>query len=166
MREAIKLDNIAAVDTATTGTDTVTMTGGRVGLTQAVDSLTAVERITLAERTAEGLAEADVLGCDCDDDGCRCCDYTNGQVRDLTGTVHVTIEGITEIETVLADGNDVVIVADAGVMNDNARSDEGIDNTPSENILFMSYTDFDDLNANATTRKSFAAQVLDDKPPR
>ncbi|MBK8319578.1 MAG: DUF4214 domain-containing protein [Betaproteobacteria bacterium] len=158
----IKLDNIAAVTTATTGTDTVTMTGGRVGLTQAVDSLTAVERITLAENTAQGLAEADVLDVTAMTTG-AVVDYTNGQVRDLTGTVHVTIEGITEIETVLADGNDVVIVADAEVMNDNARSDEGIDNTPSENILFMSYTDFDDLNANATTRKSFAAQVLDDE---
>ena len=158
----IKLDNIAAVTTATTGTDTVTMTGGRVGLTQAVDSLTAVERITLAERTAEGLAEADVLDVTAMTTG-AVVDYTNGQVRDLTGTVHVTIENIYEIETVLADGNDLVIVADSDVMNDNARSDEGIDNTPSENILFMSYTDFDDLNANATTRKSFAAQVLDDE---
>ncbi len=158
----IKLDNIAAVTTATTGTDTVTMTGGRVGLTQAVDSLTAVERITLAENTAQGLAEADVLDVTAMTTG-AVVDYTNGQVRDLTGTVHVTIENIYEIETVLADGNDLVIVADSDVMNNNARSDEGIDQTDPENILFMSYLDYDQLNDNATTRKSFAAQVLDDE---
>ncbi|MBP7420152.1 MAG: calcium-binding protein [Burkholderiaceae bacterium] len=105
------------------------------------------------------MAEADVLDVTTMTAG-AVVDYTNGQVRNLAGQVQVTIEGIVDIETVLADGNDTVIVADAAVMNDNARSDE-LNGTPAENILFMTYRDFDDLNTGATTRKTFAAQVAD-----
>lgn len=155
----IKLDTIAAVASASAGTDTVTMTGGRVGTTVAVDSLIAVERITLGGNTAQGRSEADVIDVTAMATG-AVVDYTNGQVRDLTGQVHVTIEGIAQMETVKADGNDTVIVADAAVMNTNARSDES-NGTPAQNILFMTYRDFDDLNTNLTTRKSFAAQVGD-----
>jgi len=156
----IKLDNIAAVTTAATGTDTVTMTSGRVGTTVAVDSLTAVERITLGGNTAEGRAEADVIDVTAMTTG-AIVDYTNGQVRDLTGTVHVTVEGIVDIETVWADGNDTVIVADSAVMATNAREDTA-NLTVDQNILFMNYVDFNDLNTGLTTRKSFAAQVADD----
>ena len=84
--------------------------------------------------------------------------YIDGTVKDLSGTTHVTIQNIVELENVWADGNDKVLVADAAVMNTNDRSDEN-NATPAQNILFMTYRDFDDLNTNATTRKSFAAQV-------
>lgn len=156
----IKLDNIAAVTTAATGTDTVTMTSGRVGLTVAVDSLTAVERIALAGNTAEGRAEADLLDVTAMTTG-AIVDYTNGQVRDLTGTVHVTIEGLADIENVWADGNDTVMVASAASMSGgNARSDAATGaGTDNSDITLATFVDFDQLvSATNNTRVAFLSQ--------
>lgn len=145
-------------------TDTVSMTGGRVGATGAsdtpTDTLVSVEYIDLQQNTARGDEENDVLDVTALSAG-AVVDYTNGEVR--TGVaagsgVQVVIQNIVQMENVWADGNDLVIVADSDVMNNNSRSDEN-DGTPAENLEFMSYLDFDQLNASATTRKSFAAQV-------
>ena len=57
----------------------------------------------------------------------------------------------------------VVGVYDATQVGVQRMMNEGVDNTPAQNILFMTYMDFDDLNAGATTRKSFAEQVLADE---
>ena len=149
------------------------MTGGRVGLTRAVDTLQSVEIIALEGDAAEGSRENDVVDVTAMATG-AVVNYADttlvttygtafGSVRDTTGAANlqVIVEGIEEMETVVAAaGNDRVIVADADIMNNNTRSDE-LDGTPSQNILFMTYADFDDLNLNATTRKSFAAQVTD-----
>jgi len=152
----IKVDNVAA---SVGGTDTVTMTGGRVGSTQAVDTLGGVEYISLSSNTATSSREDDRLDVTAMTAG-AVVSYIDGTVKDLSGTTHVTIQNIVELENVWADGNDKVLVADAAVMNTNDRSDEN-NATPAQNILFMTYRDFDDLNTNATTRKSFAAQVAD-----
>lgn len=152
----IKVDNVAA---SVGGTDTVTMTGGRVGSTQAVDTLGGVEYIALTSGTATNTRENDVLDVTSMSAG-AVVSYIDGTVKDLSGTTHVTVQGIVQLENVWADGNDKVIVADSSVMVTNARADEN-NATPAQNILFMTYRDFDDLNTNATTRKSFAAQVAD-----
>ena len=163
----IRVNNLA-------DTDTVTMRGGRVGTLNtasggAVDTLISVEYLSLAGETAQSVREDDVLDVSAMATG-AVVDYTNGEVRttvfpfigDRPGVgVQLVIENIVQMERVIADGNDMVIVADADVMNNNARSDEGVDATPAKNILFMTYRDFDDLNTAATTRKSFAAQVAD-----
>ena len=115
----IKVDTVAA---SLGGTDTVTMTGGRVGTTVAVDTLNGVEFITLASNTATGSRENDVLDVTAMTAG-AIVSYIDGTVRDLAGTKHLTVEGIDEIENIWADGNDTVIVADASVMNGNQRSD-------------------------------------------
>jgi Ca2+-binding RTX toxin-like protein len=52
------------------------------------------------------------------------------------------------METVLADGDDTVLVADAAVMNDNARSDENDDDTVAEDIQLSTYLDYDTLDEN------------------
>lgn len=155
-------------------TDTVEMTGGRLGTVKATDTLSSVEFITIAGNTAEGTSEADtlnvanVVGATVDyNDTVRSSATTgtgianSGTVRSAAGTVEVTIEDLFEVERVIGStGNDTVKVADAAVMRLNAR-DDTTDATAAEKILFMTYRDFDDLNAAATTRKSFAAQVAD-----
>ena len=110
----IKVDTVAA---SLGGTDTVTMTGGRVGTTVAVDTLNGVEFITLGGNTATGSRENDVLDVTAMTAG-AIVSYIDGTVRDLAGTMHLTVEGIDEIENIWADGNDTVIVADASVMGD------------------------------------------------
>jgi hypothetical protein len=150
----IKLDTVAA---SLGGTDTVTMTGGRVGSTVAVDTLGGVEFITLAGNTAEGTREDDVLDVTAFATGATV-SYINGNVTS-GGLTQVTIQGLEEVERVLGGaGNDTVLVADSATMSANARNDQ-TDGTPDQNILFMTYLDFDQLNTGATTRKSFAAQV-------
>ncbi len=150
---------------AGTDTDTVMLKGGRVGTLStasggATDTLIGVEYIGLAGEAAQSSREDDVIDVTMMASG-AVVDYTNGEIR--TGAaagsgVQLVIENIVQMEKVIADGNDLVIVADSDVMNNNARSDE-LDGTPAKNILFMTYLDFDDLNTGATTRKSFAAQV-------
>ncbi|WP_284615604.1 hypothetical protein [Aquabacterium humicola] len=152
----IAVDNVAA---SLGGTDTVTSTAGRVGTTQAVDTLNGVEFISLEANTAESVRENDVLDVSAIN-GAQV-SYVDGTVKS-GGTTHVTIDGLVQIERVNGGGgNDTVFVADSALMDDNAREDIA-NGTPDQNILFMTYLDFDDLNTNATTRKSFAAQVADD----
>jgi hypothetical protein len=146
-------------------TDTVMLKGGRVGTLStasggATDTLVGVEYIGLAGEAAQSTREDDVIDVTMMASG-AVVDYTNGEIRTgvAAGTgVQLVIENIVQMEKVVADGNDLVIVADAATMNDNARSDE-LNGTPAQNILFMTYLDFDQLNTGATTRKSFAAQV-------
>lgn len=150
-------------------TDTVVMQGGRVGTLPtatggAVDTLIGVEYLQIASQTATSVREDDVVDVTAMVAG-AVVDYTNGEVRTsmTAGTgVQLVIENIVEMERVIADGNDVVIVADAAVMNTNDRSDEGVDGTSSKPILFMTYADFDQLvSSTSTARKSFAAQATD-----
>jgi hypothetical protein len=138
-------------------TDTVTMTGGRVGTTVAVDTLMGVEFIALGGEVAESSREDDVLDVTSMTTG-AVVDYTNGEVRDLNGNVQVTIEGIAELENVWADGDDTVIVADAdGMSTMNTRNDNAApDNTPPKDITFSTFIDFDELAT--TTRVPFASQ--------
>ncbi len=151
----IKLDTVAA---SLGGVDTVTMTSGRVGSTVAVDTLGGVEFIQLSGNTAEGTSENDVLDITAFATGATV-SYINGNVT-VGGTTHVTIQGLEDVERVLGGaGNDTVLVADSATMSNNARNDQ-TDGTADQNILFMTYLDFDQLNTGATTRKSFAAQVL------
>lgn len=125
-------------------TDTVTMTGGRVGTTVATDTLTGVEFVTLSNNTAEGSRENDVIDVTAMTAG-AVVDYTNGQIRDLAGNVQLTIEGIARMENVWADGNDTVIVADSDGMSAlNARSD-----TMSRDISFATFLDYDELDGMA-----------------
>lgn len=148
-------------------TDTVTMKGGRVGVLNtpsggAVDTLVGVEYIEFGAETAQSAREDDVIDVTAMTAG-AVVDYTNGEVRTspTAGTgVQVVVENIVQFERVNADGNDLVIVADADVMNNNARSDE-LNATVAKNILFMTHLDFDDLTTGTTTRKSFSAQVGD-----
>jgi hypothetical protein len=145
-----------------TDTDTVTMTGGRVGTTVATDTLVGVEYISLFGHTAEGSRENDVLDVTSMTSG-AVVDYTNGEVRDLAGNVQVTIQEIQELENVWGDGNDTVIVADADVMKTNARSDAGTAaGNDDQDIALATFVDFDQLSTAAATlnkRIPFLAQT-------
>lgn len=148
----IKVDNVAA---SLGGTDTVTMTGGRVGTTVATDTLNGVEFITLAQRTAAGVRENDVLDVTAMTAG-AIVNYNDGTVRALDNSLHVTVEGIDEIENIWADGNDTVIVADANIMSGNQREDTA-NATASTDLALATFIDFDTLNSN-NSRKSFISQ--------
>ncbi|MCK6433233.1 MAG: hypothetical protein HUU30_12600 [Burkholderiaceae bacterium] len=151
----IKVDNVAA---SLGGTDTVTSTGGRVGTTVAVDTLNGVEFITLANRTAASTREDDVLDVTAMTSG-AIVNYVDGTVRALDNTLHLTVEGIDEIENVWADGNDTVIVADADTMNGNQRSDAATGaGTDDRDIAFSTFVDFDTLNA-SNARIAFISQT-------
>lgn len=154
----IKVDTVAA---SLGGTDTVTMTGGRVGTTIATDTLNGVEFITLAGRTAAGTREDDVLDVTAMVAG-AIVSYVDGTVRALDSSLHLTVEGIDEIENIWADGNDTVIVADATVMGGNQRSDVGTAaGTNDVDIALASFIDFDTLKNAGTdnTRKAFISQT-------
>ena len=153
----IKVDTVAA---SLGGTDTVTSTGGRVGSTIAVDTLNGVEFITLANRTAAGTREDDVLDVTAMTAG-AIVSYVDGTVRALDNALHLTVEGIDEIENIWADGNDTVLVADADVMNGNQRSDAGtLAGDNDADIQLATFIDFDTLKTPGTdnTRKAFISQ--------
>jgi len=135
----IKVDNVRA---ALGGEDTVTMTGGRVGTTVAVDKLYGVEFITLAGNTAQGSREDDTLDVTAMTAG-AIVNYNDGTVRSLDGSLHVTVENLFEVERIWADGNDTVILADSAVMGANEREDSGDDNTAAVNIALATFLDFD-----------------------
>jgi hypothetical protein len=147
--------------------DQVVMTGGRVGQVVATDTLNRVEYITLAGNTAQGTSENDVIDVTAMVTG-AVVDYSTGQVRTglaLDSGVKLVIENIVQMESVYADGNDTVIVADAQVMAGNTREDNGVDATPDQVIQLPTYLDYDDTQLNTVTnklfRKSFPSQVLD-----
>ncbi|GMV75383.1 MAG: hypothetical protein AMXMBFR78_23330 [Rubrivivax sp.] len=149
----IKVDNVPA---SLGGTDTVTMTGGRNGLTVATDTLIGVEYIDLAGATATSNREADVLDVTSMAAG-AIVNYIDGTVRALDGTLHLTIQNIVQIENVWADGNDTVIVADADAMRLNAREDVA-NATAARDLTFATFLDFDQLKTGTTTRLPFAEQ--------
>jgi len=150
----IKVDNVAA---AVGGTDTVTMTGGRVGTTVAVDTLGGVEFITLSNNTATGSREDDLLDVTAMVAG-AVVDYNDGTVKDLGGVTHVVVQGIQQIENIWADGNDTVIVADAAIMGTNTRSDAAGTGADETNVTFSTFIDFDTITA-ANARVAFNAQT-------
>lgn len=150
----IKVDNVAA---SVGGTDTVTMTGGRVGTTVAVDTLGGVEYIQLSNNTATGSREDDVLDVTAMVAG-AVVNYNDGTVKDLGGVTHVVVQGIDEMENVWADGNDTVIVADVGTMSGNTRSDAAGTGADEQNITFASFMDFDQLNG-SNARVPFVSQT-------
>ena len=141
----IKVDGIAA-SSAAGGEDTVTMTGGRVGQTVAVDKLGAVEYIGLSGNTANGSngdggRENDVL--DVTSLPGATVSYVDGTVKE-GATTHVTIDNLNRVENVLASatGSDTVIVASKASMGANARSDASGPGTGTD-ILLATYLDFD-----------------------
>lgn len=165
----IKIDGTAA---SLGGTDTVTMTGGRVGSTVAVDTLNGVELIALTNNTAQGSREDDLLDVTALTAG-AIVNYADaalapaaslgaayGSVRALDGTLHLVIENIQEIENIWADGNDTVLVADSAVMGTNDREDDGDDNTAAANIVLPTFLDYDTLKNPGTdnTRLAFSSQ--------
>jgi len=153
----IKVDTVAA---SLGGTDTVSSTGGRVGTTVAVDTLNGVEFITLANRTAAGTREDDVLDVTAMTSG-AIVSYVDGTVRALDNTLHLTVEGIDEIENIWADGNDTVLVADADVMGGNQRADAGtLAGNNDADLQLATFIDFDTLKTPGTdnTRKAFISQ--------
>lgn len=152
----IKVDNVAA---SLGGTDTVTMTGGRVGTTVAVDTLGGVEYIQLSNDTATGSREDDVLDVTSMSAG-AIVSYIDGTVKDLGGVTHVTVQGIAQIENIWSDGNDTVLVADADVMKTNAREDVS-NGTASKDLALATFLDFDQLKNAGTdnSRKAFATQT-------
>jgi hypothetical protein len=166
----IKLDNVAALNTATTGTDTVTLTGGRVGTTVAVDTLNAVEVITIGGSMAQSIKEADVLDVTSMTAG-AIVNYNDalqntalgvanvGTVRALDGTLHVSVENMYQVENVWADGNDTVILADAAVMRLNGTEDTILAEA-AKDISFATFMDYDTLQVPGTNnaRLLFAAQ--------
>lgn len=154
----IALDNVAA---SLGGTDTVTMTGGRVGATLAVDTLGGVEYIQLGNETAQGSREDDVLDVTMMSAG-AVVSYVDGTVKDLAGVTHVTVQGLDEIENIWSAGTDTVIVADAGIMSGNGRSDAGTAaGTDNVDLALATFIDFDTLKNAGTdnSRKAFASQT-------
>ncbi|WP_395698900.1 hypothetical protein [Aquabacterium sp.] len=149
----IKVDNVPA---SLGGTDTVTMTGGRVGTTVAVDTLNGVEFITLEGRTAASTREDDVLDVTSMTTG-AVVSYVDGTVKDTGGVLHLTVEGIEEIENIWADGNDTVIVADADKMSTNQREDTA-NGTASKDLSLATFLDFDQLNS-SNQRVPFISQT-------
>jgi hypothetical protein len=125
------------------GSATVASTGGRVGSTVAIDTLTGVEYLSLEGNTAQNALEADVLDLTSYTGGATF-DYATGNVSS-GGVTQIIIDiGATEIENVWGDGNDTVLIADD---MDNARDDSGVDATDAEAIEFSSFFDYDDLDA-------------------
>lgn len=158
----IKVDNVAA---SLGGTDTVTMTGGRVGSTVAVDTLGGVEFITLSNETAQGTREDDVLDVTAMTAG-AVVSYVDGTVKDLGGVTHLTVQGIDEIENIWADGNDTVLVADVDAMSAiNGRSDAGtLAGNNDADITFVTFADFDTIsgtNARVPFVQQTTAQIED-----
>ncbi|MDY0251379.1 MAG: hypothetical protein RBR45_15235 [Pseudomonas sp.] len=140
-------------------TDQVVMTAGRVGSTVATDTLTSVEYVTLAGDTARSTRADDVVDVTAMTSG-AVVDYTNGEVRNLSGTVQLTIEGIAQMENVWADGDDTVIVADNATMDDNANYDGDDSDGDDSDITFATFMDYDQLSA-TNTRVAFADQTSD-----
>jgi hypothetical protein len=147
---------------AAADTDEVVMTGGRLGTVVATDTLKSVEYIRLDGNTADSNRAADVLDVTAMSSG-AVVDYTNGQIRDLSGNVQLVVEQIERLETVWGDGgNDTVIVGDNGVtMIQNPQLDSG--NAPSTtmdvDLPFLTFMDFDELNATTNKRVPFASQT-------
>ncbi len=152
----IKVDTVPA---SLGGTDTVTSTAGRVGTTVATDTLNGVEFITLANFTAAGSREDDVLDVTSMTAG-AIVNYVDGTIRAGDGTLHLTVENLYQIENVWADGNDTVIVADSDIMGLNSREDSGVDATPAANITLATFLDYDTLKNPGTdnTRLPFVQQ--------
>lgn len=150
----IKVDNVAA---SQGGIDTVTMTGGRVGTTVAVDTLGGVEYIQLSNNTATGSREDDVLDVTAMVTG-AVVNYNDGTVKDLGGVTHVTVQGLNQIENIWADGNDTVIVASSATMNANTRSDAAGTGADEQNITFSTFMDFDTVNG-SNARVPFVSQT-------
>lgn len=132
-------------------TDEVVMTGGRVGSTVATDTLVGVEHLALQADTAESTRADDVIDVTAMTSG-AVVDYTEGEIRDLSDNVQLTIEQMYEMENVWADGDDTVIVADEDVMDQNNQ----YGNTGSD-ITFATFMDYDELDG-SNQRIAFANQ--------
>lgn len=165
----IKLDSVPA---SLGGTDTVTMTGGRLGLVVATDTLNGVEDIALTLNTAQGSREDDTLDVSAFGAG-AVINYADtalisataannfgaayGSVRSTDGTLHVVIENLQEIEKITGSGgSDTVLVADSDIMGLNDREDSGDDLTPAVNITLATFLDYDTLVKPGTTNTRLA----------
>lgn len=155
-------------------TDTVVMNKGRVGSTVATDTLENVETISLEANTAQGVREDDTinvstisgatvdysirLNSDYDDDNLPDEDYNYDGLIDAAdylvsvGRVStsgdddvLSVNNLFEVEKVVAgSGNDRVILADADLMNNNARSDENqVPVTDPVELVLDSYLNYD-----------------------
>ncbi len=137
---------------AESDTDTLMMTSGSLGLDEAVDTLESVETIRLAE-IADSDREDDVL--DVTNVTDAVIDFVNEEIRsngdmvdDEPGQASVSddevlnVVNMSELEYVVADGEDTVIVADNMV---NSREDVA-DGTAATDILFDSYLTYDTID--------------------
>jgi len=132
--------------------DQVVMTGGRVGSVVATDTLNSVEFISLTGNTATGSRENDVLDVRAMTTG-AVVSYIDGTVKDLAGVTQVTIDGIAQIENVIADGDDTVIVASAAIMGTNTRADAVV---AQKDLSLATFLDYDELTG-AGARASFSS---------
>jgi hypothetical protein len=132
------------------GTDLVEMTNGRVGTVKAVDTLNAIEFISVEDETATGIREDDTIDVQALSGG-AVVNYVDGKVYSDTdgdldfddGTLQLTIIGIEQFERVVADGKDAVIVADADTMYGNVRTDVAGDELPLRINTFLNYDKLD-----------------------
>lgn len=133
--------------------DQVLMTAGRVGSVVATDTLNSVEFISLTTGTATGSREDDVLDVRAMTTG-AVVSYIDGTVKDLAGVTQVTIDGIAQIENVIADGDDTVIVASAAIMGANTRADAVV---AQKDLSLATFLDYDEI-VNATgVRATFSS---------
>ena len=132
--------------------DQVVMTGGRVGSVVATDTLSSVEFISLTGNAATGSRENDVLDVRAMTTG-AVVNYIDGTVKDLAGVTQVTIDGIAQIENVIADGDDTVIVASAAIMGTNTRADAVV---AQKDLSLATFLDYDELTV-AGARASFSS---------
>lgn len=137
-----------------TDQDKVFFTGGRVGTTPAVDTLNSVEFITLAGNTAGNTGEADILDVAGVTSG-AVVDYTNGEIRNATGGVELTVQGIQEIERVSGSAaNDTVLIADTMTNT----QDDLTQLTPSQDLIVSTFLDYDTFNKDGS-RTPFGSQT-------
>ena len=162
---------------AAADTDTVVMTGGRLGTVVATDTLTSVEYISLNGFTAAGQQERDVLNVAGVASG-AVVNYNDliqsspatvtpagstvatavgtgvpnsATVRNATGGIEVTIENLFDVERVVGGGAaDTVIVADAAVMGLNEREDVA-NLTEAAPITMATWIDYDTLFASGVS---------------
>lgn len=132
------------------GVDTVVMTEGRVGTVVATDTLRGIETIALLNNTAAGPRADDVLNVEALSAGATV-NYINGKIYSDTdgdfdpadGVLQLTVNNLYQMEYVIADGADMVVVADGTVMNKNTEADSWSERA---DFLIDTYLTYDALD--------------------
>jgi len=102
------------------------------------DTLTSVETINFGDALQNPSLD-DVL--DVTNVSDAVVDFVNGEVRNGSGVVQVSIGNMADFEVVNADFNDTVIVASTAGMNNSRMTDDNVD------VQFDSFLNYDSLNA-------------------